>query len=269
MLRFFSPAKINLFFRVLGRRPDGFHEVATLMQAISLGDTLFVQPSTKESLTCTDPALPCGPSNLILKAARLFQEKSNTEIKCEFHLIKRTPIEAGLGGGSSNAATVLYALNQLTGNKIEIETLKNWAASLGSDVPFFFSNGTAYCTGKGEQIVEKPASQKSHFWIAKPKEKLSTPEVYRALDLQLIPKRSPLEALENNIFFNDLEYSAFQLCPRLPFLREELYNLGFKKVTMTGSGTAFFCFGPVSSPSLKEVNFYPVEFLQREKEKWY
>jgi 4-diphosphocytidyl-2-C-methyl-D-erythritol kinase len=269
MIRLFSPAKINLFFRVLGARPDGFHEIATLMQAISLGDTLFIQPGSKESLTCTDPALPNDSSNLILKAAQLFREKSNTEINCEYHLIKRVPVEAGLGGGSSNAASVLWGLNQLTGAKFDTETLKEWASALGSDVPFFFSQGTAYCTGKGEKVQEKLPLNRQSLWIAKPTETLSTPAVYRALNLQAITKRNPLSALENNQYFNDLEHSAFQLCPRMPFVREQLYNIGFNTVVMTGSGTAFFCFGQVLNPVLNGVNFYPIEYIQRKKEQWY
>ncbi len=269
MLRLFSPAKINLFFRVLGARPDGFHEVATLMQTVSLGDTLFVHPGTQENLTCTERALPCGPSNLVLKAARLFREKSGLNIKCDFHLVKRIPMQAGLGGGSSNAATVLWALNQLTGKTVPLETLKEWAAVLGADVAFFLSKGTAYCTGKGELVQEKPASKTASFWIAKPKEQLSTPDVYRALSLKDLPRRNLLKALDAGERFNDLEAAAFRLCPRLPLLREQLYNLGFKTVVMTGSGTAFFCLGEVTHPYLREVDFYPVDSVQREEEKWY
>ncbi len=239
------------------------------MQAISLGDTLFVQAGEKESLTCTDPTLPCDSSNLILKAAHLFREKTGCNIKGEFHLVKRTPIQAGLGGGSSNAATTLWAMNQISGQKIDVETLKKWASFLGADVPFFLSKGTAYCTGKGELIQERPASKNHSFWIAKPKEKLATPDVYRALNLKLLPERAPLKDWEKDHYFNDLEIPAFQLCPSLQLLREQLYNLGFKTVVLSGSGTAFFCFGAASNPSLKEINFYPVEFIQRQEEKWY
>ncbi len=235
------------------------------MQTISLGDTLFVQKSRCESLTCTDPALPCGPSNLILKAAALFREKTGFAITCDFHLIKRVPMQAGLGGGSSNAASTLFALNQLTGKKIGWETLQNWAALLGADVPFFFSKGTAYCTGKGELVQEKLASEKKTLWIAKPKESLSTPDVYRALNLEMVPRRAFLK----NSYFNDLETAAFQLCPSLILLREQLYNLGFTTAVMTGSGSSFFCFGQVLNPSLKNVDFYPVEFVQRQEGKWY
>lgn len=263
MLRFFSPAKINLFFRVLGARPDGYHEVATLMQTINLGDTLFIEPALQDSLTCTDPTLPCDHSNLILKAAQLFREKSKIRRACKFHLAKHIPVEAGLGGGSSNAATVLWALNQMTGEKIELKLLKKWAAALGSDVPFFLSCGTAHCTGRGELVHEKPPLKNQSFWIAKPKEKLSTPEVYKNVDL------AQCTSVKQGDYFNDLESSAFKLVPTLPALKQQLLSLGFHTVVMTGSGTAFFCLGQVQNPMIDGVQFFNVEFIQRKEGAWY
>lgn len=269
MLRFFSPAKVNFFFRVLKARPDGFHEVATLMQAISLGDSLFLEPAPHDSLTCTDSSLSCDHSNLVLKAARLFREKSKIPIHCKFHLIKRIPIEAGLGGGSSNAATVLWALSHLTGEKIDIELLKKWSAELGSDVPFFFSKGSAYCTGRGEIIQDTEGNPSLSFWIAKPKDRLSTPEVYGKLKLDQLPDRDPLKALEGGHLFNDLEYPAFALNPALTILKEKLLHLGFQTVVMTGSGTAFYCLGAIQEPVLEGVQFYPVDSVQRKEGAWY
>src|ERR1700688_1220422 len=101
----FSPAKLNLFFRVLRRREDGYHEIASLYQAVNLGDTLQVQLGESQRLTCDDPSLPCDGSNLILKAAQVFRRNTGLDLKAHFHLIKRIPIQSGLGGGSGNAAT--------------------------------------------------------------------------------------------------------------------------------------------------------------------
>ena len=114
VLALFSPAKLNLFFAILGKRPDAYHEIFSLNQTISLGDTLRVELADTDLLTCNDPKIPVGPSNLIWRAAALFREKTGFWQPLRIHLDKHIPVEAGLGGGSSNAATVLFALNTLS-----------------------------------------------------------------------------------------------------------------------------------------------------------
>lgn len=146
----FSPAKINLFFRVLKKRDDGYHEIASLYQAIDLGDTLNITLNECDELSCSDPSLQTDESNLVLKAAALFRKKTALALYIKVHLHKQIPIQAGLGGGSSNAATTLWALNKLANCPASFQDLALWSCELGSDVAFFFSKGAAYCTGRGE-----------------------------------------------------------------------------------------------------------------------
>lgn len=232
-----APAKINLFFQVLGKREDGYHEIASLYQAIDLFDRLFFSPSSQDLLTSTDPTLPLDESNLIIKALHLFR-KSHPVPPLHIHLEKNIPIEAGLGGGSSNAATTLKALNQIAGFPLPSEKLLEIAALLGSDVPFFFSNGCAYCTGRGEKFTQTSLPTPLSGWIVKPDFGLSTPLVYKALKPEdySIKKNEILFPL----FFNDLEKGAFRLSPKLKEMKQELEQ-DFKTVVMTGSGSAFFC----------------------------
>lgn len=272
-MKLFSPAKINLFFRVLKKRPDGFHEIASLYQAISLGDELTIELiDGADRLLCDNPAIPTDSSNLILKAAELFRCKTGLKCHFRFTLQKHIPIEAGLGGGSSNAATTLWGLNQLLQTQLNIEELKQWGAELGSDVPFFFSSGRAYCEGRGERLTEEPAVSGPEFWIAKPPIGLPTPEVYRNLSLNTLEPRNPLEALHSHRgnapdFFNDLEQSAFSLAPDLKKFKEALVNGGFDSVHMTGSGTAFYCLGQGLHTDL--AHFFPARFHYRSGQDWY
>ncbi len=174
----FSPAKINLTFQVLGQRDDGYHEISSRYQAISLGDTLEVCLADRSSLTCSGLQISLE-QNLIIKAFNLFKAKTGWQGSVAFRLEKRIPLQSGLGGGSSNAATVLWALNALSGCCVAESDLALWSTALGSDVPFFFSSGSAYCSGRGEQVVdEKNPYLSGTFWIAKPKEGLSTAAVY-------------------------------------------------------------------------------------------
>lgn len=239
------------------------------MRAISLGDTLYVERADRDSMSCTDPDLPSDSTNLVLKAARLFREKSKIDLHCRFRLIKRVPTQAGLGGGSSNAATALWALSQIAGQKIDLQELMEWSAELGSDVPFFFSLGSAYCTGRGELVKEKEGMAPLSFWIAKPASQLSTPKVYKNLNLKLLPERASLKAGDCSHYYNDLEQAAFLLEPSLITLKERLLQLGFQTVVMTGSGTAFFCLGPIQNPKIEGVQFYPATTIQRETGRWY
>lgn len=276
MLRLFSPAKVNLFFRVLCKREDGYHEIASLFQAISLGDVVNVSLAREDCITCDDPKIPCDETNLVSKAIKVFREKTEYTHPVRVHLEKKIPMQAGLGGGSSNAATVLFALNMLSQLKIDEEILGQWAAAFSSDAPFFFSTGSAYCSGRGEQLKHlAPFNSDAQFWLAKPKEGLSTPLVYQNCDPKLFARRDPVlflnRALKGQLeLFNDLELSAFSLLPSLFHLKQDLLNLGFSQVTMTGSGTAFMCFGSVNAPSLCDISFFPVFFSHRKAgEEWY
>ncbi len=276
MLSLFSPAKINLFLRVISKRPDGYHELSSLFQTISLGDRVRIECDEKDLLTCNDPAVPTDPSNLAWRAVETFKKKTSIQHCFKIHLIKQIPLQAGLGGGSSNAATVLWACNQLTGLNIPLMTLQKWGEELGADVPFFLSSGTAYCTGKGEKIFPLSPLPSRSLWIVKPREGLSTPEVYRHLKVAALPNRKEERGdLQDFLsgtssYFNDLEESAFELKPSLRKLKQSLLAEGFETVLMSGSGSAFFCLGagrpPISRPDLF---CFPAFFINRGLSGWY
>ena len=271
---FFSPAKINLFFRVLYRRHDGFHEIASVYQAISLGDTFTIALAEEDQLTSSDPFLLCDQSNLVFRSLDVFRRYTGYRFCVHMHLKKQIPMESGLGGGSSNAATAMWALNGLFNHLIPIKELSSWVGEFSSDAPFFFSKGTAYCQGRGELIKEIPAMEPIRLWIAKPQMGLSTPLVYQHCRPEQFLPRDPDQSLaqllqQEACYFNDLEIPAFALQPELITLKQELLQLGFTHVTMTGSGTAFFCVGSMREPQLPGVSFYPVSFHFRSNENWY
>jgi len=263
VIQLVSPAKLNLFFRVLRKRADGYHDIASLFQAIDLSDRLFLSWSDQDQITCTDPTIPCDASNLVSKALKIFRSRFPFDGCVTIHLEKKIPIQAGLGGGSSNAATTLWGLNELTGQRASISQLTEMAAAIGSDVPFFFSSGTAYCTGRGEILEPFDLPTPLSGWLAKPTYGLSTPLVYKETRIEELPPRDPRKALNAYpYFFNDLEIPSFRLEPRLIPFRLELLKMGFEQVIMTGSGTAFFCLGGEPNP-VEGVSFYPFASLKR------
>jgi 4-diphosphocytidyl-2-C-methyl-D-erythritol kinase len=275
MIRLFSPAKINLFLRIVSKRPDGYHNLSSVFQTISLCDTLTIQLHPHDELTCTDAHLPTDTSNLILKATALFRRKTGLKQGFKIHLIKQIPTQAGLGGGSSNAATTLWACNHLMNTRIPLDTLKQWGSEIGSDIPFFFSEGTAYCTGRGELVAHLPSLTARPLWIVKPRVGLSTPEVYRQLNfVNSEAEISKLHDCEDFLlgqlpYFNDLERPSFELKPELKQLKLDLLERGFETVLMSGSGSAFFCFGQGSLPESEDLTIYPVQFVNRTSCNWY
>src|SRR5258708_5674128 len=176
----FAPAKINLYLHILGRRPDGFHELETLMAPISLGDMVDIDliPEGIE-FTCSDPALSDAQDNLATKAARVFLKEFKLATGVRIHLEKRVPVGAGLGGGSGDAAAVLLALRKLTGVDCADGKLAELAARLGSDIPFFIYKQPAVCKGRGEII--KPVTLKESYQglLVHPGFGVSTPWAYK------------------------------------------------------------------------------------------
>ena len=179
-----APAKVNLYLEVLGKRPDGYHEIATLMTAIDLYDVLTIddEPTGNLSLTCDLPELSCGPDNLILKAAGLLKTRTGCLRGAAIHLTKRIPWASGLGGGSSDAAAALAGLNDLWKLGLSKPELAELSGEIGSDVPFFYSTPAAWCTGRGEIVEAVPLSRTLDFVVVCPETGLGTAEVYRALD---------------------------------------------------------------------------------------
>lgn len=267
----YSPAKINLYFRVLRRREDGYHEIASLMQAVSLFDELTIELSDQDYLSCSDPKLPTDSRNLVLKAVDLFRKKTCLNAYFKISLQKKIPHEAGLGGGSSNAATTLWGINKLLGFPATQQQLQHWSADIGSDVPFFFSQGSAHCTGRGEHVDNVSPFTASPLTIVKPDFGLSTPQVFSHcrpqpdLDYKAYFQKV-LEGTEKRV--NDLESAALELAPQLISLKQELHQ-HLKDPIMTGSGSAFFGMGDLDHRLDSSLNIFSVKSSNRSLNEWY
>lgn len=239
MFTFKSPAKLNLFFRVLSKRSDGYHEIASIYQAIDCFDRISIEVTGRDQFSCNDPTLVFD-DNLILKALRLFRGETGVHQKVSIHLEKKIPIGSGLGGGSSNSATTLWGLNQIFQTNLSKQFLMSLSKSLGSDVPFFFSTGSALCTGRGEKVVSMNLP-KYQGWVISPKIKLSTPSVYKEVCLNKVsnlPVSDLIQSFKDGypIFINDLESAALTVEPPLKEIKEG------SQATLTGSGSSFFSF---------------------------
>lgn len=182
-----APAKLNLFLEVLDRRADGYHEIATLMVPLDWHDELEFAPADDLTLTCDNPALEVGPSNLVWRAARALQAATGCQAGAAIHLRKRLPWAAGLGGGSSDAAATLLGLNQLWNLGLTPEELRAIAAELGSDVAFFLNGGPAWCTGRGELVAPMSLQVDVPVLVIVPGFGLQTPEVYQKLAVPTQP----------------------------------------------------------------------------------
>jgi len=237
----FAPAKINLYLHILGRRPDGFHELETLMVPISLGDTLGIELLPKGiEFTCSDPALSDAHDNLATRAARLFLEEFKLGTGVRIHLEKAVPVGAGLGGGSSDAAAVLLALRQLTGIDCPDARLAELAARLGSDIPFFIYGRPAICRGRGEIIEPVTLKERYQGLLAHPGFGVSTPWAYKTYAQN--PRLGDAgRAFPGVTLRNDLEPPAFGKYPWLPtvkqWFREQPEVLD---ALMSGSGSSVF-----------------------------
>ena len=188
-----APAKVNLFLEVLGRRPDGYHAVETLMLGVSLFDGLEFRddPAGAVRLACTDPALGTGPDNLVVRAADLLRQRTGHPGGAAVRLVKRIPWAAGLAGGSSDAAATLAGLNRLWRLGLTREALAELASELGSDVAFFLSPPAAWCTGRGEIVSPLRPGKRLHLVVVSPATGLSTPEVYRGCSSRSCGSTSP------------------------------------------------------------------------------
>ncbi|MBQ3489642.1 MAG: 4-(cytidine 5'-diphospho)-2-C-methyl-D-erythritol kinase [Clostridia bacterium] len=229
-----APAKINLYLNVGARRADGYHEIETVMQTVSLFDRLEVtkNPISEKNeilLFCRDAKIPSDENNLVYRAAlAFFEEAKIEEYNVEFLLEKRIPSEAGLGGGSSDAAATILALDRLYHTAMSLDTMCKIGVRLGADIPFCIKKGTVYATGIGEIMESAPPMPDCAFVIAVPKGKgISTGAAYKALDT--------LPADENAVSFADFK-KAVSAC-NLEAMSEMLYNK-FEAVTPEETGSA-------------------------------
>ncbi|MFA6240688.1 MAG: 4-(cytidine 5'-diphospho)-2-C-methyl-D-erythritol kinase, partial [Candidatus Hydrogenedentales bacterium] len=185
-----SHAKVNFYLDVVRRRRDGYHDIETLFQTISLADTLVVEVRPAElSMECSNPALECGPSNLVLKAAEMLRKATGCRIGAHMNLAKRVPIAAGLAGGSGNAAAALVALNALWNLDLPNARLRRMALALGSDVPYCLEGGTVAATGRGERMCKLNPVPESWLVLVHPPFAVSTRAVYTSPLLHISEER--------------------------------------------------------------------------------
>jgi 4-diphosphocytidyl-2-C-methyl-D-erythritol kinase len=237
----FAPAKINLYLHILGRRPDGFHELETLMAPISLGDTLEIELIDEGiAFTCSDPALADAKENLATKAANVFFREFQIDGGARVHLEKKVPVGAGLGGGSSDAAAVLLALRELTGTKCDDAKLAELAAQLGSDVPFFIHRTAAVCRGRGEIVEPLALREQRQGLLVHPGFGVSTPWAYKTYAQHPRPGETG-RAFADFTLRNDLEPPAFGKYPWLPTAKAWFQKQAeVLDALMSGSGSSVF-----------------------------
>ena len=251
-------AKINLTLDVLGKRDDGYHDLKSVMQAISIRDDVEIDVDTDKpwTLSCDQEGVPTDERNLAWKAAKVFYENTKYETSgIAIRITKRIPMEAGLGGGSADAAAVLRALNRHYGEPLSILALAELGALVGSDVPFCTLCGTAMVEGRGERLRKLPDMPDCCFVVCKPDFSSSTPELYRKIDESSIPKRPDHQAMESALLAGDLGkvaeniYNVFdpvvtQDHLELNYIKSIFNSYGSVAQQMTGSGSAVFAIVP-------------------------
>ncbi|MCS6873895.1 MAG: 4-(cytidine 5'-diphospho)-2-C-methyl-D-erythritol kinase [Pyrinomonadaceae bacterium] len=247
-----SFAKINLFLRVLGKRRDGFHEICTAFQTVSLQDEIAFFEDEELILTCDNSDIPLGRDNLIVKAAETLKESLSLKNGARIQLKKVIPSSGGLAGGSSNAAVAIIGLLKLWKLKIRMPKLLEIASKIGSDVPFFLYGGTCFGLGRGEKIIPVDDISEPFILIVTPNIKVSTQKAYEILNLPYLTK-SDLEGNLKICFeekekflkrrlssLNDFERKVFDIAPEIKRVKEALMDFGAKFVQMSGSGASVF-----------------------------
>ncbi len=238
-------AKINLYLEVLGARPDGFHEINTLFQSIDLHDTLHIEfQDVGIDLLCEGAELPTGRANLVVRAAESFLETVGRELGVRIRLEKHIPVAAGLGGGSSDAAATLRALNLMMGEPLGQQEMMRTATNLGSDVPYFLVGGTVAGSGRGHVLTALQDLPPIYMVLVTPELKISAAEAYRLFDLTSGAAISDSTERSNDgsiilpdaPWYNDLEAGVFAAHPELHPLKQRLLDSGALDAVMSGSG---------------------------------
>lgn len=253
-LEVLAPAKLNLFLEVLGKRPDGYHEVETLMVPLTdFWDRLriFEDESERVAMTCDDATLPTGPENLVIQAAERLKARAGVSRGARIELFKQIPSQGGLAGGSSDAAATLAGLNRLWNLGLSTADLHAVAAEIGSDVAFFLSGSAAVCRGRGERVEAVEGSRTYHFVLVCPREGVSTREAFARVEVPDRPRpigpvlkayRSGDSKALGRELFNRLEPAAEGVVPTLRHVRDALQSLGplLDGSLMSGSGSVYF-----------------------------
>jgi len=275
-------AKINLCLHVLGKRPDGYHELRTIFQAISLHDTLELSliPKAGIELELTDPTLPAGPENLVYRAIEAIGREIGFRGGIRARLEKRIPVARGLGGGSSDAAVALIGMLRLTKKRVPLARLMEIAAGLGADVPFFLFGGRALAVNRGDEIYPLPDAPRQTILVVSPRDiGVSTKDAYQWVSAELTRLAKPnriwgfcaLCWSRQGSVANDFESPVFSRHPRLKAIKDELLERGAADAALAGSGSAVF--GVFRNPAqarraaraFPEDSVFVVETLSREK----
>jgi 4-diphosphocytidyl-2-C-methyl-D-erythritol kinase len=249
-----SFAKINWLLRILGKRTDGYHEILTVLQTISLSEEIAfdLRENSEIVLHCDDTAVPTGDSNLIIKAALALRERLQNTPGVEISLAKKIPAQGGLGGASSNAAVALVALNFLWRGGLKRDELVRIAARLGADVPFFFSGGRCLGTGTGTNISELPDAPKQHLIIVTPNAAVSTANAYASLNSASLTSFDSDSILSSSLaepvsadsgqwpLRNDFEGVIFEIEPEIGRVKVALLEAGARGALLAGSGSSVF-----------------------------
>lgn len=247
-------AKVNLTLDVLGKRSDGYHDLQSVMQTISIRDDVEIDVGTGKPwrLLCTREDIPTDETNLAWKAAKVYCDAMKRDPEgLEIRIVKRIPSQAGLGGGSADAAAVLRALNRHFGSPLSILALAELGAQVGSDVPFCVVGGTAMVEGRGERLRKLPDMPDCVFVVCKPDFSVSTPELYQKIDTVAIPHRPDNQAMESALLAGDLGkiadnlYNVFDPVVtadnlELNYIKSICNSYGSLGQQMTGSGSAVF-----------------------------
>jgi 4-diphosphocytidyl-2-C-methyl-D-erythritol kinase len=260
----FSPAKVNLFLAVTGRRPDGYHDLLSVAAPLRWGDELAAEPADADTLACDDPAVPTDAANLVLRAAAAFRAAGGGAPALRFALRKRIPMSAGLGGGSSNAVAALRLLQRRAAAPLAPGALAGLAAGLGADCPLFLAPGPVVMRGRGERLEALPAEAEGRLrgrriLLFKPGFGISTAWAYARLSAR--PEGLPLAAEAEarlrawidargapaeELLFNQFELPAFDKFPALPALLERLRGDFGLAPRLSGSGSACFALLPAA-----------------------
>jgi 4-diphosphocytidyl-2-C-methyl-D-erythritol kinase len=249
-----SFAKINRSLKVLGKRQDGFHEIVTVFQTISLFDelTFVLREDPDLAISCNDPEIPVDKHNLVWRAAERLRQVSGVQLGASINLIKRIPAQAGLGGGSSNAAITLLALNELWSTNLSPSELFTVAATLGSDVPFFLIGGTCLGEGTGNRISPLPDGPVEHLIVITPQVGVSTAAAYNALNAPSLTTKGSTSILARSFaaptgekpgqwaLENDFERVIFEIEPEIKRVKLALLEAGARGALLAGSGSSVF-----------------------------
>ena len=240
-----APCKVNASLRILGKRPDGFHEVDTVMIPLDLCDVLEFFPAARLEMSCDAPGVPLDESNLVMKAGRLMERELGRPMPWHVRLVKKVPHGAGLGGGSSDAACVLRTLNELERGGLSRERLAELGGEIGSDVGFFIDGAASRCTGRGEKVAPLPEWKdwRPRIVLLKPSFGVSTPDAYRrwagSRELPGIPYGE--QDVDGHVLVNDLERPVFEKHLFLAEMKRWLVGRpGVRGAMMSGSGSTMF-----------------------------